>query len=363
VGCWATPRCPALREAASSADPEQAIRARDLLRKIQLHITPDTDPSVISLVELYATATAAEKASLLGKMRGKRAWRQMLKLYASETQPELREKLHLMMRAVSFKAARERLMLGDAAGAREFLEMGPADSQGLLALADFHRSHGTLEEELEKAAAGKDRRAAEWRLALQRAAGNPAAARREAMAAGQGGIAAVMAALAGDPLPYLRQIEDRREDMPAAAIYATIVANRWQSKLPSAGRPGAAHPHACLARLRERGTALNALFLLGEVDAAEPEFMKSQPLAAFRYFEALERIPEAYEALGLDPQAPDFKAWVEKNAWSHDGRGCRRPKRGFGSQHGAGVTGQFSGTPRPSCQGGAGFRRSAGRDG
>ena len=303
---------PGLNEAAASADPEQSFRARDLLRKIQLHITPDTDPSVISLIELYATASPAEKASLLGKMRGKRAWRQMLKLYASETQPELREKLQLMMQAVSLKAARERLMLGDAVGAREFLEMGPADSQGLLALADFHRSQGTLKAELEKAADGKDRRAAVWRLALQRAAGNPAAARQEATAAGEDGIAAVMAALAGDPLPYLRQLEDRREDMPASAIYASIMAKRWQEKRQ---RPADLEPLVRMLGSRdfeERGTALNALFLLGELDAAEPVFIKSQPLAAFRHFEALERIPEAFEALGLDPDKPDFKTWVAK---------------------------------------------------
>ena len=34
---------PALTEAAASQDPEQSYRARDLLRKIQLHITPETD--------------------------------------------------------------------------------------------------------------------------------------------------------------------------------------------------------------------------------------------------------------------------------------------------------------------------------
>jgi hypothetical protein len=198
---------PTLRAAVSSADPEQAVRARDLLRKIQLHITPDTDPSVISLVESYNTASPAEKAALLGKMRGKRAWRQMLKLYAAESQPELREKLRPMMSAVAVKAARERLMKGDAPGAREFLEMAPADAANLLALAEFHRSHGTLEAELQRAMADKGRKAAAWRLALQRATGNPVAAREEALAAGEDQIAVVMAALAGDPLPFLRKIQ------------------------------------------------------------------------------------------------------------------------------------------------------------
>jgi tetratricopeptide (TPR) repeat protein len=302
---------PALRGASSSADPEQAIRARELLRKIQLHITPDTDPSVILLVESYHKASPAEKAVLLGKMRVKRAWQQMLKLYAAETDAELRERLRPVMGAVATNAARERLLQDDADGARRFLEMAPADAANLLALAEFHRTHGTLEAELARAN-GVDRKAAAWRMALQRAAGNPAAARDEALAAGEKTIAAIMAALAGDPLPFLREMSDNNPGSPASA-YAAIAAKRWQgvkirkddmdylTRMVSSRDPS------------EQSSALSALFLLGDVEAAEPAFAKSQPLAAFQHFEALERIPEAHRALGLDPAKPAYKPWVEKH--------------------------------------------------
>src|SRR4051812_42138879 len=43
----------ALQGAATGKDAEQSYRARELIRKIQLHITPDTDPAVILLVERY----------------------------------------------------------------------------------------------------------------------------------------------------------------------------------------------------------------------------------------------------------------------------------------------------------------------
>lgn len=302
---------PALRKATSSDDPEQSLRARDLLRKIQLHITPDTDPSVILLVESYQKASPAEKASLLGKMRGKRAWRQMLKLYAAETDAELRERLRPVMGAVASKAARERLLLDDAQGAREFLEMAPADAANMLALAEFHRSHGTLDEELARAN-GVDRKAAAWRMALQRAAGNPAAARDEALAAGDKPIATIMAALAGDPLPFLREMRDNNSKSPASA-YATIAAKRWQGeKVRKADMEFLTHMVSSRDPSEHAG-ALGALFLLGEVEAAEPALVKSQPLAAFRHFEALERIPEAHHALGLDPGKPPYKPWVEKH--------------------------------------------------
>jgi tetratricopeptide (TPR) repeat protein len=302
---------PALRMAKSSTDPEQAIRARDLLRKIQFHITPDTDPSVILLVESYHKASPAEKASLLGKMRGKRAWRQMLKLYASETDAELRERMRPVMGVVASRAARERLVQNDAPGAREFLEMAPADAANLLALAEFHRSQGTLEAELARAN-GDDRKAAAWRMALQRAAGNPAAARDEALTAGDKAIAAIMAAFAGDPLPFLNEMRDNNPGSPASA-YAAITTKRWTGGIIPKGEMEFLTRMVSSRDPSEHAAALSALFLLGEVEAAEPAFAKAQPLAAFLHFEALERIPEALSAIGMDPAKPEYKAWVEKH--------------------------------------------------
>ena len=304
---------PALTEAAASQDPEQSYRARDLLRKIQLHITPETDPSVISLVEKYLKAGPAEKAGLFGKMRGKRAWRQMLKLYAAETNPEVREKLRPAVNGVAVKAARERLAQGDSEGARGFLELAPADQDGLLALADFHLSHGTLEDELKRAREGNGRKSAVWQLALQRVAGNPVAAEEAARIAGDSGIAVVMSALAGDPVPWLREVRaGGEEDNRVARAYASIATARWLGKK---ARPADLDVllRALSARdSSQRGAAMNSLFLLGEVPAPEAAFAKLKPLSAFAHFESLERIPEAFQALGLDPEQPNYRAWVEK---------------------------------------------------
>lgn len=306
---------PALREAIVSSDPEQVYRARELLRKIQLHITPDTDPGVIALVERYTKASPTEKTTLLSKMIAKRAWRQMLKLYASETNAEVREKLLPAVNGIALKAARERLSQGDPEEAREFLEMAPADADGLLALAEFHRSHGTLEAELDRAREIKGRKSQAWQLALQRASGNLEAATAAAIAAEEPRIAAAMAALAGDPMPWLRDAPQNREEPDedsVGAVYATIAAKRWQGQKI---RPSDLEPLAKALATRnpsERIAGMKALFLLGELDAAEVSFTKTSPLAAFRHFEALERIPEALKALGLDPDRPDYKSWVKK---------------------------------------------------
>ncbi len=317
------PALEALEEIAAGKDPEQAYRARELVRKIQLQITPETDPAVVALVERYAKATPNEKLGLFGQMYKKRAWRQILKLYATETSPEVQDRLQQFLRrgavevdgvgGVAVIAARERLEVGDAKGAREFLEMAPADAAGLLALADFHRSQGTLEAELKRAKTLKGVRADAWQLALYRAAGNLEAARDAATAAGEVKISATMSALLGDPLPWLRlHNQASGEAGMTHKHYTDIAIKRWQG---NAIRPVDLEPLMRSVHSKNRGerpNAINSLFLLGETDLAEDTYVKSAPLEAFTYFESLERIPEALKALGLDPEKPDYAGWVEK---------------------------------------------------
>ncbi len=303
---------PALQEALESSSPEQVFRARELLRKIQLHVTPETDPIVTALVERYQMASPNEKILLLEKMKKKQAWSQILKLYASETHARIREKLAPDMNVIASRAARERLLQDDAVGAREFLEMAPANADGLLALAEFHRSNGTLEAELARAKGGQGRKAMFWLLALERAAGNYQAARVAATAAGQPRIAAAMAALSGDPLPWLMGSEATPRDEGSATVYSGLAAKRWSGKQ---SRKADLEPlmRALAGRnTSDRGAAMNALFLLGEIDLVEPAFVKSNALSAFHHFDALERISDAFKALGLDPDQPDYQAWVDK---------------------------------------------------
>ena len=306
---------PALREALRSDDPEQSYRARDLIGKIQLHITPATDATIVALVERYAKASPSEKTLLFAKLQVKHAWRQMLKLYASETHAEVRVRLQPAVSGIAVKAARECLMQGDVRGARELLELAPADADGLLALAAFHRSQGTLAAELQRAQAAKGKKAQVWQLALLREAGNLEMARDTAMAVDEPRIAAAMAALTGDPLPWLRGVADAHgEGGPdlLAPAYAKVASKRWLGHkiLPTDLEPLRV---ALVSRNpMERDVAINALYLLGEIKMAEAVMTKSAPLAAFHHFESLECIPEALQVLGLDPLHPDFKVWVAK---------------------------------------------------
>jgi len=302
----------ALQKAANGSDPEQAFRARELIRKIQLSITPDTDAEVIGLIERYAKASPNEKVNLLNLMSKKRAWRQVLKLYASEKSPELRSRFQDAAKEVAIHAARECLLEGNPGSARDYLEMAPADAAGLMALAEFHRSQGTLDAELKRAQAVKGRNSEAWQLALHRAAGNLEAARDIATAAGETRISAAMSVLLGDPLPWLKSDQPGNRDGGVRKTYTALAIKRWQGKEL---RPAEIE---ALARMTgnhndgERENAINALFLLGETGLAEEAMVKNSAFAAFKHFESLERISEALKALNLDPEKPDYTAWVAK---------------------------------------------------
>jgi tetratricopeptide (TPR) repeat protein len=304
---------PLLEEAATSKDPEQATRARDLLRKIQLHITPDTDPSIITLVERYIAAKSInQKMELLGKLRGKRAWRQMLKLYAAENHSEAREKIDPLMRGIALRAAREQLMKSDPDGAREYLEMGATHAAGLLALAEFHRSHGTLDAERERALKSDAPNAKAWLLAIHRSAGDIANARRAAIAAGETRIADAMAVLSGDPLPWLRSVPGEQPSNAITSVYGGIVVRRWSGDKIRNPELEPLIQAASGNNMQLKESAMRALFLLGEFETAEAIFGKSNSFAAFRHFETLERVAEALEVIGLDSKNPDYNGWVAK---------------------------------------------------
>ncbi|MES2437650.1 MAG: hypothetical protein V4584_01200 [Verrucomicrobiota bacterium] len=310
---------PALQAIAVGKDPEQAYRARELIRKIQLFITPDTDPGIIALVEKYEKSSLDEKVNIFDKLNQRRAWRQILKLYAGEA-PQLQERLEQPLRngmgvtygveGVAVVAARECLERGDSAAAKDFLEMAPASATGLLALADFHRSQGTLEAELKRAKTLTGLQADAWQLALHRAAGNLEAARVSATAAGETRISAAMALLSGDPIPWMELEPIHSEDDRMHKPYTDIAIRRWQGKpirevdqyqLSLAVRSSSG---------AERMSGIKSLFLLGQPDLAEPGYLKSSPLEGYAYFDAMERVPEALKAMGLDSEKPDYTGWV-----------------------------------------------------
>ncbi len=300
----------ALQQAATASDPEQAYRARELVRRIELDLTPETDPAILALADRYGKGSTLDKARVLRQLHQRRAWRQILKLYTTEKSPEVQSQLERWVAGVAVAAARECLVAGNAKGAREFLELAPADALGMLALADFHRSQGSLNAEMKRAKSLKSEDAAAWLLALYRVAGKTEAARDAATAAGEPQVAAAMSVLLGDPLPWLRLRQTVAEGESSRLPYTELAIQHWQGKSIQGKELERLQQAAGSRKRSERQGGQNALFLLGQAGMAEPSLVQSSPLLAFSYFESLERIPEALKALGLDADRPDYAAWV-----------------------------------------------------
>ena len=69
---------PDLRSLAEGRDPEAAIRARDLIRKIELGILPDSSAKIVELVMLYDRGSIDERQRVIFDLRNERAFRQIL---------------------------------------------------------------------------------------------------------------------------------------------------------------------------------------------------------------------------------------------------------------------------------------------
>ncbi len=293
--------------ATEKRDPERMLRARDLIRKIIFEIGPETDPKLIEWIDSYDSASVADKGKILEQMKGKRAWFPMLRLYAGEKDGNTRAKLRPIIDRVAVRAARESLAAGDANAARLALELAPMDAASLLSLAVFHRQQGTWDDAWDKL--GEKERNGPWGLALLRAAGRVAEARALAAELGDMRLAAWLAALEGDPIDWMERLNPEMDGIEAE--YVALAKRRWRGEEL---HPTSADLERLVRRVngREQSSrmeAIQSLFLLAQPALAEPAFRAHMPLAAFLHFEQLEKVPEALEALGLDPEKPDYGSW------------------------------------------------------
>jgi tetratricopeptide (TPR) repeat protein len=303
---------PALRACLEGDDPEIAHRAGELIWRIELVITPETEPGVIKLIERYTKGQANEKIRILNELIRVKAWKQILKLYATEKNTDVREQFQGTAQKLAILAARECLIDKDPQAAKQFLEMAPNNAAGLLTLADFHRSQGTSDAELQRVKAALGEKSISWQLAFNRAAGNLQASRETAQEAGETKISEALAALMGDPLPWLRADLAMEKESAVRRAYINSVIRQWEGQDVRPSDLELIKGASFSKNDAERLTGIHLLFLLGQTRDAEKALMKHSPFEAFTYFESLERVDEALEVLNLDPRSPQFSDWIKK---------------------------------------------------
>lgn len=305
---------PALRRALESPDPEVVRRANFLLRRIDFGISPDTSPSVMGLVDRFPAASVDHKRRIIVDLRAERAWRQILKLYAREADEGTRAFIRDSVKDVAVMAAREAIVKGRTAEAREFLELHPSDGDGLLPLADFYRVQGTWAAERVRPTYPVGVSAHHWELAFQRVAGNLEGVREVARQSGEAELEAAFALLGGDPSLWLANSTDAEGPEAMAEVYRPLAVKRWRGEEITPDELAAleADPESEEDEDEEVGLEFLIYFLLGETTPGEKALARFSPGDAFLYFDMLERVPEALAAVGIDPDKPDYGSWVSQ---------------------------------------------------
>jgi tetratricopeptide (TPR) repeat protein len=300
----------ALEEASLSDDPERAFRAADVLRKVELRITPGTSKQVIDLIEAYQRSSTQQKENILEQLRRLKAYHQMLTLYARD-KPEVRALLGPVIRGVAILGAREAIVKNDIDGAVKILEATASDKDNLKALANVYVSMGQIDEQLAKLDPPENVLAEEWELALMRAKGDMNGVIKLASEKQHDRLLVAMKVLSGDPLLWLERNGMGEERQAAHDAYIDLAIKRWN------GKAADKKDFAPLIKLLgsededEKAMAISSLALLGRLGEVRDLQTKEDPMYAFLYHLSLEEIDKALGAIGMDINQPDYVGWVK----------------------------------------------------
>lgn len=302
-----------LLEALKSELPETALRAAKVLRFIDLGITTDTPQEIVSLVESFENNTVETKKSILEALKEKKLYRTALLLFKKEKNSSIQSQLRGEIRGLAIIAAREQLLQGNRDEAYRFLVDFPEDQQNVTALAWLAYAEGRIDAEIKSNKESKDPFAWRYQLALLRIKGNRHDAAEIAEQQNLTSLEAILDLLDGKPLKWLRYCSDSTssDNKDISERYFSIVQQRITHK------PSSADAMNALIKISlkdgdytRRWLAVNALYALGNDEAAAKSQKSINPITVFEQFAERERTDDAVKAIGLDPKDPDFTKYI-----------------------------------------------------
>ncbi len=301
-----------LRTASASDDPEKAKRARGLLEKVELHITPETPPEIFEQIRRYRTAPQNLKANHIHELRRMKAYFQLLKLYSMEKSPEVKLEIAGSIRGVGMMGAREALAANDFKTAESLLRMSAKEPNDLIALAWVYRSMGKIGEGIQDPPAPDDVPTEDWQITLLRVKGDLDGAAKLAELSKHSQLFASLKVLQGDPTLWIRQNGNGQRGAQALPAYVDIALKRWEGNKV---KDSDFAPLLQILKARdsnEHSEAVSSLAALGRLEEVERYQAKDSPQRAFLYYVSQERIGEALKTVKLDPDKPDYVAWANE---------------------------------------------------
>ena len=301
-----------LRAASVSDDPERAKRARVVLEKVELRITPETQPEVIEQIQRFRTAPQNLKANHIHELRRMKAYFQILKLYSMEQRPEVRAEIASSIRGIALMGARDALAADDFETAASLLRMSAKEPNDLIALAWVYRCMGKLGEGMEDPPAPKDVATEDWKITLLRVKGDLDGAVKVAEDSKSSRLLAGLKVLQGDPTLWIRQNGSGEPGTKTLPAYIDIALKRWEGKKikESNFAPLLQSLKVPDSNSNNHAHAVASLAALGRLAEAEKYQAKNSPELAFQYYLSQERIGEALKTMDIDADKPDYSAWA-----------------------------------------------------
>ena len=303
-------------------DPEQAWRARRLLRWVDLEMTPETPKEIVDLVENYLIAPSAKKREIIyNRLLGKEAYVQLFRLPKHVSDQTVARNLAERVAELAGQVAEEKILAGKDWEALAILEDARNAEAGHLRWVSLASALG-MREELWGGLSTEDRmRFARWEGDLELI---------ESLASPEHEIQFTLQLMNGNPMSFLEK-EALRNDQ--VGIRTRISKAIWEGK--EGEEETVKLLDALISGLEQDGLeksedVLVLLTQLGYADEVLPYFEDYSPVDMFEYYHRQERLEEAFRCIGLRVGELVPQEWIDESLalvredFELSNKGCRR---------------------------------------
>jgi len=314
-----------LKEQLKSGEPEVVLRARQLLRWIDLKITPETPREIQTLVEAYIIAAAEEeREEIYKKLYDLEAYDQLYKLPNHIADQEVSQSLRTRVAEQLSRAIAEGLLLeGKEAEALQVLRAGAADSSFKNQWIPLASAMGLREPLWEGLSPEDQMRFARWDGDVELV---------EQLAEEEDQVRTTLQMLAGDPLPFIQRLSEAR-GQDRLVTRARLALASWQDGEEDEDTQKLVR--GLVAETEGENTqnanvAYQALARNGYLEEALNYYRNNFKEEAFQYHQSQEELDEAFSLFGLKPGEKVSEEWIEeslkliKEGWDRENNGCQR---------------------------------------
>lgn len=298
-----------LRKLSEDTNPEVAARARLILGKVELGVTPETPAKLVAMLEEYWSADGRERIKILQKIQKEAEFDFLMRLSRFEKDPDVRREIDSIITREMPRIVRGLLNENKVDEAKKVLgtsnQLAP-----MIHLGQILSNEGVLDQEIARLKASNEEDDQKRYLAYLRVKGDPALLRSEAARLGDTQAELIAALVQGDFLAYFsHQLEKGRMSDSARDYLRWVIAEYSGDQ---AGRKAVLESLLKAAK-RDSGNLgpRVTLFRMGYGDRVIPLIPDDQVSLLANYHAMQEDYPEVERILEL-PDAEGLDDWLKK---------------------------------------------------